>query len=183
LELLTFTGSLQNNATLLQWETANESNTSHFIVERSIDNVSFNGIGTVAANGNSTVNIRYDYTDNEVATLPSTVVYYRLKMEDIDGSYTYSNTIVINLADIAGKVSVFPNPASNEIKVMIGSESDGRAQWKILDNSGHAVMQGSVHLRKGNNNVKVDIDKLSAGLYYFSVFGNGIDQKVKLQKL
>ncbi|MBL7743115.1 MAG: PQQ-dependent sugar dehydrogenase [Chitinophagaceae bacterium] len=183
LQLLTFTGALQNNATLLQWETSNETNTSHFIVERSIDNVSFGGIGTVAANGNSTANIRYNYTDNEVATLPSTVVYYRLKMVDIDGAFTYSNTIVINLADIAGNVSVFPNPASHEIKVMIGAESDGKAQWKILDNSGRVVMQSSVHLRKGNNNVKVDINKLAAGIYYVTVYGNGIDQKIKLQKL
>ncbi|MBL7739097.1 MAG: PQQ-dependent sugar dehydrogenase [Chitinophagaceae bacterium] len=183
LELLTFSGVLQNNATLLQWETANETNTSHFVVERSIDNATFTGIGTVAANGNSTINIRYNYTDNEVATLPSTVVYYRLKMTDIDGSYTYSNTIVINLADIAGRVTVFPNPASSQIRLMIGAESDGNAQWQILDNAGHVVMQSSVSLRKGNNSVQVDINKLSAGLYYLSVYGNGIDQKVKWQKL
>ncbi|MEI9811099.1 MAG: PQQ-dependent sugar dehydrogenase [Bacteroidota bacterium] len=49
LELLTFRGSLQSDATQLVWETANENNTSHFIVERSIDNASFTSIGTVAA--------------------------------------------------------------------------------------------------------------------------------------
>jgi hypothetical protein len=44
--LLTFTGSLQNNnSVLLSWKTENEINTSHFIVERSIDGSNFNNIG------------------------------------------------------------------------------------------------------------------------------------------
>src|SRR4030095_5282370 len=52
LQLLTFKGSLQNDATLLLWETASEVNVSHFAVERSIDNRSFTTIGSVSANGN-----------------------------------------------------------------------------------------------------------------------------------
>ena len=181
--LLSFTGSLQNNATLLNWETANEINTSHFIVERSIDNASFDGIGTVAANGTTSSNTNYSYTDNDVTTLPSNVIYYRLKMVDIDGSSKYSNTIIINLADIAGRVSVYPNPASHSIKVMITAVADGKGQWKITDNSGRVVMQSTSTLRKGNNNVVIDINKLAAGLYYLNVSGPGVDQKVKLQKL
>jgi hypothetical protein len=57
LHFLTFKGSLQNNAALLQWETANEVNTSHFVVERSIDGINFNPIGTVAAAGSSTTTL------------------------------------------------------------------------------------------------------------------------------
>jgi trimeric autotransporter adhesin len=181
--LLSFTGSLQNNATLLNWETANEINTSHFVVERSTDNANFDEIGTVAANGTTSSNTNYTYTDNDVATLPSNVIYYRLRMVDIDGSSKYSNTIVINLADVAGRVSVYPNPASHSIKVMITAVADGKGEWKITDNSGRVVMQNTTTLRKGNNNVEIDINKLAAGLYYLNVSGSGIDQKVKVQKL
>jgi hypothetical protein len=183
LELLTFSGSLQNNATLLKWETANETNTSHFIVERSIDNSSFDAIGTVAASGNSSATIKYSYTDNDVADLPSNNIYYRLKMVDADGKYTYSNTILISLADMAGKVSVYPNPAKHEIKLTTVSAADGNAQWKITDNAGRVVMQSSMQLKKGNNNVMIDINKLAGGLYYISVTGAGIDQNIKVQKL
>ena len=45
LELVYFKGSLQDNATLLQWETINENNTSYFGVERSVDGRNFDGIG------------------------------------------------------------------------------------------------------------------------------------------
>lgn len=182
-ELISFRGALQGNATLLQWETANETNTAHFEVERSIDNNNFAAIGTVDANGNSTTTIQYSYVDNDAANQPANVIYYRLKIVDIDGSYTYSNTITISLADIAGRVSVYPNPAVHEVKLSVSAASDGKAQWKIVDNSGRVVMQSSMNLKKGNNNTMININKLAGGIYYLTVSGAGIDQKVKLQKL
>lgn len=184
LELLSFTGSLQpNNNILLKWQTENEQNTSHFIVERSIDNVSFDAIGNVAASGNTTSITNYSHNDQDASTLPANVIYYRLKMYDMDGSFKYSNTILINLSDIVGRVSVYPNPAHHDIKVTVTAATDGRAGWKITDNSGRVVMQSSVTLKKGNNSMNVNIDKLAAGIYYLNVAGNGIDQNVKLQKL
>ncbi len=183
LDLLSFRGTLQNNTAVLQWETAHETNTSYFNVERSTDGRNFIAIGTVAATGNSTGNSRYSLIDNDVANQPSVVVYYRLKMADTDGSSGYSGTIAISLADLAGRVTIFPNPAINEIKLVIAAPADGNAQWKIMDNAGRVVLQNTTQLRKGNNSLLVNINRLSAGIYYLSVSGTGIDQKVKLQKL
>ncbi|HEY6505231.1 MAG TPA: PQQ-dependent sugar dehydrogenase [Chitinophagaceae bacterium] len=183
LDLLTFRGSLQSNGALLDWETANETNTSHFIVERSIDNRNFAAIGNVTANGNTTTTTRYSYLDNDAANQPAAVIYYRIKMVDTDGSYIYSNTITISLADMAGKVSLYPNPAAQEVKLSVASVTEGKAQWKITDNSGRVVMQSSMTLRKGNNNVMININKLAGGIYYLNITGAGIDQNIKLQKL
>jgi len=182
LELLTFKGSLQNNATLLQWETSNETNTSHFDVERSLDGRSFGGIGTVAASGNSAGGNKYSYTDYDVSSLSSTVIYYRLKMVDADGQYKYSNVVTIYLSDITG-LSVSPNPTSGETKMMINAAADGRVQWKLRDNHGRVVMQNRISVNKGNNNVNINISSLSSGVYYMHVTGAGIDQHIKLQKL
>jgi len=182
LELLTFKGSLQNDETFLQWETANETNTSHFAVERSVDGRSFDGIGSVPANGNSTAN-KYSFADNEVNNLSSTVVYYRLKMMDADGKYTYSNIVTIYLADITGRIVLSPNPAKHETKVMITSSLNGKAKWKLTDNSGRVVMQDVIQLNRGNNNFVINLNSLSGGLYYLNISGAGIDQNMKLQKL
>jgi len=59
---------------------------------------------------------------------------------------------------------------------------DGKVEWKIADNTGRVVMQQSAHLKKGNNNLVININRLSAGLYYLAMSVAGIDQKVKLQK-
>src|SRR4029079_5823249 len=51
--LVSFNGELQGGATLLNWRTATEENTSHFEIERSLNGTSFEKIGSVTATGNS----------------------------------------------------------------------------------------------------------------------------------
>ncbi len=182
LELVYFKGSLQNDATLLQWETANESNTSYFGVERSIDGRNFDGIGTVAAIGAGGGPNKYSYTDYDVNNLPSSVIYYRLRMVDVDGQYKYSNVVTIYLADIT-TMTISPNPTTGETRMMINAAADGDVHWKLTDYSGKVVMQNVVHLRKGNNNITINVSKLSGGLYFMNVSGTGINQHIKLQKL
>jgi hypothetical protein len=45
------------------------------------------------------------------------------------------------------------------------------------------MMRGTEDLRTGNNQLLINTNKLSAGLYYLKVEGPGIDQQVKIQKL
>jgi PQQ-dependent dehydrogenase (s-GDH family) len=182
-QLISFTGKLDNNTTLLNWATSSEVNSANFVVERSLDGSNYTDIGTVTASGNSTVENHYSLTDNDVANQSSPLLYYRLRIVDVDGNYAYSNVITISLADIAGRVSIFPNPVTIEANVTIGATVDGKAQWKIIDNAGRVVLQSSSQLKKGRNNLVINVSKLSAGLYYLSVSGAGVDQQVKLQKL
>jgi trimeric autotransporter adhesin len=181
LDLVYFKGSLQNNATQLQWETINESSTSHFIVERSLDGQTFNGIGNVKANNTASSN-KYDYSDNDVNTLGASVLYYRLKMVDIDGQFKYSNVVTIYLADIT-TLSLTPNPTAGETKLMINAANEGSVSWKLRDNSGRVVMHNTIHLRRGANNVTLNVGGLAGGLYFLHVSGMGINQNLKLQKL
>jgi predicted CopG family antitoxin len=127
--------------------------------------------------------MKYNYTDYEAAMQSSTIVYYRLKMVDKDGAYSYSDIINLTIPAVAGKMTVFPNPANDEVTVTVAAPQDGRLQWKLMDNTGRIVMQQTAQLKKGNNSFSVSINKLSAGLYYLTATGAGIDQQVKLQKL
>ncbi|MES1223724.1 MAG: T9SS type A sorting domain-containing protein, partial [Bacteroidota bacterium] len=183
LTLVYFNGTLENNTTLLKWRTSNEINTSQFIVERSIDAHNYQRIGTVAAKGNSTTANDYKYTDFDVMKQSSSVIYYRLKMVDIDGAYKYSNVVTITIPFITGRVAVFPNPANDEVSVSVSAPVDGKAQWKLVDNTGRVVMHSKVQLKEGNNGFSIDISKLSTGLYYLQVTGAEINENIKLQKL
>ncbi|HKO81034.1 MAG TPA: PQQ-dependent sugar dehydrogenase [Chitinophagaceae bacterium] len=183
MELVYFKGSLQNNSTLLQWETNNENNSSHFVVERSIDGRNFETIGTVTAGGTTTTAIQYSHIDNDAAHLSSLIIYYRLKMVDIDDKFKYSAVVTIYLPDITNRIVISPNPAKDETKVMITSTLSGEVQWKLTDNNGRIVMQNTFYIRKGSNNLAINIGNLPGGLYYLNIAGAGIDQNVKLQKL
>ncbi|MFI5129463.1 MAG: PQQ-dependent sugar dehydrogenase [Chitinophagales bacterium] len=182
-QMISFTGTLNNNAALLNWRTSAEVNTANFEIERSIDAANYNKIGTVAASGNTTVAVDYSFTDNDAVTLSAPLVYYRLKIVDRDGNYTYSNVVTISLADMPGRITIFPNPAADKTNVTIGALSDGQVRWEILDNAGRKVLQDEAQLKKGRNNLIINLNKLPAGIYFLNVSGVGIDQSVKLQKL
>jgi len=187
LDLLSFTGHLQNdNSVLLNWKTENEINTSHFVVERSADGIRYNGIGNVTANGrnNTAGSFNYSLTDNDAINQSSQRLYYRLKMVDIDGNFKYSNIISVSFPLITGKLGVSPNPVLTTMKVAITAEADGRVQWKLTDNVGRVIQKGSENVKKGTgNNFTINMNKLPAGTYNLSVTGAGIDQNEKIQKL
>ncbi len=188
LDLLTFTGHLQNNnSVLLNWKTENEINTSYFLVERSIDGTRFNSIRNVSALGgrnNQGVSFNYSITDEDAVNQSSLKLYYRLKMVDIDGSFKYSNIVFVSIPYITNKVTISPNPVINEVKVTITSPENGRVQWKLMDNVGRVILKGTEHVKKGGgNNFTINMNKVSAGAYYLGIKGAGNDQQVKMQKL
>lgn len=185
LDLLTFTGSLQtDNTVLLKWKTENEVNTSHFEVERSADGSNFSAIGTVAADNSTSTTHNYSYIDMDAANQQSLILYYRLKMVDANGAYSYSNIISVLFNDITGAVIVNPNPVVSAAQVRVTAPAPGKIQWKLLDNAGRSVQENFMQVRKGNgNSFTINMDKFAAGVYYLKVTGNGIDQKIKIQKL
>jgi len=92
-ELLYFEGKKAGNSNYLEWVTATEHNSSHFIVEKSDDGFNWDKIGQILSAGNSTQEIHYDLTDNNVLPIYN---YYRLKQFDIDGANKEYGPIVIN---------------------------------------------------------------------------------------
>ncbi|TMI64853.1 MAG: T9SS type A sorting domain-containing protein [Bacteroidetes bacterium] len=185
LGLLTFTGTLQsNNSVLLNWKTENEINASHFVVERSVDGASFSNIGQVNAHGTSNNVNEYNYTDNDITNLQAPVIYYRLKMVDADGSSKYSKIISVSLADITGKITVAPNPVHNTTTVSITAVNNGNVQWSLYDNTGRIILYNQISVKKGaNNQLVIPMKNLSAGSYYIKLTGAGIDKRIKIQKL
>ncbi|MBK8609782.1 MAG: PQQ-dependent sugar dehydrogenase [Chitinophagaceae bacterium] len=148
LQLLTFTGTLKNNSTVLNWTTTNEYNTSHFIVERSKDAQQFDPIGTVQASGIASTESRYNFNDDDVAFQQSEVVYYRLKMYDKNGTYRYSNIVRVLLPGVQSEVTVAPNPVGSEVNASIIAAETGQVEWQIIDNAVRVLLRNNASLEK-----------------------------------
>jgi trimeric autotransporter adhesin len=182
LKLLSFTGQLKNHAAWLQWITEEEQGTKTFTIERSINGLDFGSIGNVAAL-NSNTKQNYQYNDTTLYSLTVPVVYYRLKIIDADGKFSYSGIVKLNLASIKGTISVHPNPVVNNVTVEINATATENANWVLTDITGKTVMQNKIELNKGENSININLTHLPAGMYYLKVVGNNINQGLKLQKL
>ncbi len=92
ISLSKFAGFENGNSNLIQWTTSSEMNSSHFEIHRSSDGVNFEKIGQVRASENSSEIINYSFEDHEIS---SENYYYKLKMFNLDNTYTISKPIQI----------------------------------------------------------------------------------------
>lgn len=96
---LNFTALLVNDKVSLAWSTSQGSNVSHYNIERSYDNKSFKQAALIFTAENPAAVNNYSYND-PVKNVPSSVIYYRLKMIDKDGKYKYSEVRTIAMSDV-----------------------------------------------------------------------------------
>ena len=108
IKLENFNASSSNCNTILNWNTSNEINTEFFIVEQSFDAVNFHAVATVMASGSS-----FGHNYNLSVSQPTGVSYYRLKMKDNDGLFTYSSIVSCRNNCVSYEyMIVYPNPVS-----------------------------------------------------------------------
>lgn len=167
-QLINFNGQLQNNGTvILQWETMNEDKVARYEIERGTTTSNFVYLGKETSKGSSTSTQRYNHLDKN----PNDGVnYYRLKVVDEDGKYTYSKIISVVTTTTASHISsLYPNPAQTTLHMDLNLAKAERASMQILDMTGRVVMERSALLQKGMNNVDFDLHAIAKGQYMIRV--------------
>lgn len=160
--LISFDGYLNNGTAELNWITAQEVNTDHFVVQRSTDGSAWKAITTMPAGGNNEASVRYS-TSDDVSALSGTV-YYRLQMVDHDGSYSYSKTI--SLQSINPGTTTWPNPFTNEINVSIYLNDNTAVEARLYDLNGKLVFSKTQTATKGMNRIQLNgLNNLKSGMY------------------
>ncbi|GAA4031654.1 hypothetical protein GCM10022409_14860 [Hymenobacter glaciei] len=120
-ELAAFTATAENNtAVRLAWATASEKNSAWFEVERSLDGLSFERLGAVAAAGSSSSARSYELLDAKLPT-GAALLYYRLKQVDANGTFAYSPVRSVALTGAAAGLALYPNPAHNGPTTLTGA--------------------------------------------------------------
>jgi len=150
-----------NNSAKISWSTEQETNSSHFIVERSVDGRTWNAIATVPAAGNSSQRIDYSIYDN--APMKG-INYYRLKQADKDAKYEYSD-IKKALFNTNYTAEVAPNPAKDFINLYMAKSGNQPATIQLLNAAGKMVYQTT----STQSHLQINTTGLSKGLYFVKV--------------
>ena len=172
LQLTSFNGVAQNNAALLDWVTDNENNIGHFDVERSTDGRTFEKVGVVAAVGNTKTSTKYNFTDNDAAKQSSSLVYYRLKMVDQTGTYSYSKIINVQFNPSTFSVFVYPVPINDVMNLKVSLERTDNIHIQVTDMQGHVVYSQNQIVSNGTTELKIDSRLWSSQTYSVQVTSN-----------
>ena len=167
-KLMSFSAMLINNTNKvdLNWVTASEMNASHFVIERSTDGNTFSDAGMVFAFGNTTEQKSYKYSDN-IGSLNTAIIYYRLRQVDIDGKVEYSATRIIRIGKQTENtltILTYPNPVTSELRITIPNNWQGKkVTYELVNANGH--VSGKSQVGSSSQTEILNVSTLSPGLY------------------
>jgi len=179
-KLISFTAATKNDDALLQWATAQEENSSYFSIQRSTDGTHFADIAKVSAAGNSSMTKEYSYLDQNISTLSSNIIYYRLAEKDEDGTSTLSEIKAIHLNNAGITFSVYPNPASDVVHIISSSDIPDAA-LKIISINGSVLYETKQSFVAGQQ-IQIPLSKLPPQVLTLSISSQNSNQRFKIVK-
>jgi hypothetical protein len=160
-----------SNQVQLNWTTLEETNTSHFVIEQSVDGRNYTYLGTVPAKGNSNGS-EYSFVDGKPDR--TRVNHYRIKQVDNDGkfSYSYIRSVRFDKGNVA-VVLATPNPVRDVLQITVQE----RVNVIISDLNGRVVRK----LTLGAGYHPVNMQNLQKGVYQLAVYRD--NELLDVQKL
>jgi|GEM_PF-1591281 len=169
--------------TLLEWQTAEEYNNSHFEIERSINGSAWAKIGTVAGGGTTAEMKKYSFPYLETH---AGIIHYRIRQVDADGRSSYSIIVSVTHARRRFTADVYPNPIDASSVITLYAEQNEEVKITVLDAAGRTRFSDIWPVSKGLNELQLsELGDLSKGNYILNVYNkhSGYDKTIKLVKL
>jgi hypothetical protein len=173
--IIRLTASPHNGYVVVNWQVGEQLNIRNYIIEFSTDGTRFVPAGSIPA-GNQQL-----YRLVHVSPVNGNN-YYRLKIEELDGSFSYSRIVKVDFT-VAQFVEVLPNPFFNNVRLLTHLTKPAVVRIVMFDASGKKVYEDAFNGTAGNNDFVIsNLDKLSRGFYFISVFAGDLIFNSKMLK-
>jgi hypothetical protein len=192
-ELTSFAVMLDGNKARLVWQTATEINNYGFEIHRSSNENNWETIGFVEGNGNSSSPKEYSFIDQNSF---HGEVKYRLKQIDNDGSFEYSETVVVNTVTPTDFElhQNYPNPFNPVTKIKFSTTSplnpspyqgEGNRErlivLKIYDILGNEIATLLDEQKPpGMYEVIWDAGNQTSGIYFYKIEADNFSKTMKM---
>ncbi|RPH94239.1 T9SS C-terminal target domain-containing protein [candidate division KSB1 bacterium] len=190
-ELLSLSAGVLPEGIELQWNTASETNNDFFEIMRgNSETGEFSRIATLASQGNSATEHRYEYLDRDV-TAGQTYWYY---LADVDMSGTRTehremmrSATMTSAAELPSdySLSAYPNPFNPSTTISFSITEAGNVRMDVYDVSGRWIRTLTDENREaGSYAVTFNANDLPSGIYFVRMEANAFHatRKVVLMK-
>ena len=169
--------------TLIEWQTAEEYNNSHFEIERSVNGSSWAKVGTVAGGGTTSEIRKYSfrYAETNVG-----ITHYRIRQVDADGRSSYSIIVSVTHTRKHFTADVYPNPITPSSLLTLYADAEEEIKLTLLDAAGRTRASDIWPISKGMNELPVsELGALGRGHYILNLYNphTGHNKTIKLIKL
>ncbi|MFT3680524.1 MAG: hypothetical protein QM791_09650 [Ferruginibacter sp.] len=178
-KLVSFNAAKKGENALLSWQTASELNTKEYQVELSTDGNHFRTIGTVLAAENSSEVRNYLFLDKSI---PKYNNFYRLKIIDANGSFTYSPVTYLSFIGNA-PIKAYPVIATNNLNVDLNAARREVITAVIFDHTGRSLATKKIQIITGYNKMIFPVNNFPKGEYLIRLEGENIHFTARFIKL
>lgn len=169
-EITNFSGKiLGRNSSQLFWSVADAGDLKGFVLEKSLDGQRFAPIARLT--GQST-QLNYEAKDLD---FNGGVNYYRLIIQEKDGSTTTSNIIKLNNPFEKFNYKVYQDPTKHQYHLTCNLESAANVSLRVLNQEGKTIYTKT--LGNAANRVELDfnLENQPAGVYFANIqIGSGV---------
>ncbi len=160
-----------NNQCTLTWATAMETSVKGFTIQTSTDGVVFSDLMDVDAHG--------DPSQYTVQTTLTDKTYFRLRIDNADGSYDYSPVV---MADYLGdqstaQYSLLARPncvTNNALLIWATMTTPQNGDLVVVDMMGRVVLKETVSLGAGTTSQAILLPNLASGMYRLLFMGSQV---------
>ncbi len=139
----------------IHFSTFTQFNVENIELQRSFNNKDFETIYSFENIEDSSVENKYNYEDSRIDN--AHVIYYRLRVNDWDGAFEYSESISVKVIAQRVTLTLFPNPAKDNLTI----EASNEGHIKIFNMQG--ILVSTIETTKKRNNL--DISTFPKGIY------------------
>lgn len=174
-KLISFNALSSGSMVKTNWVSENELNAEEFVVERSTDQQGFSAIGSIAAN-NVLFTSNYSFTDQHPV---NGIAYYRLKIIDKDGNFSYSKIISVTYKNPGMNISISPNPVKDVLQISY-PQTIKSGLLNIFSSEGKKVVQTKIN--SNTLNQSISISTLQKGVYAIIVVYDNTSTTIRFIK-
>ena len=170
--VIDFSGNYQSGKISLNWKTSCESNSSHFLIERSNDGMVYKSIASVKGAGNCSTLTKYQAFDETPVAGNN---YYRLVAVDFDGKRKNHGVVLVKNQAGYFSTGVYPNPSSGNSITLKGENNLMGKLFTIIDMSGKVLQNGII----SGSSQSINISSFSKGNYILKLSDGQAIQWIK----
>lgn len=162
IRLSSFTGKAMAEYNQLKWVIDYATDIRSISLQRSADGSHFAPIHTLTGTQSGLYNDNRPLTGNN---------YYRLSIENLDGSIEYSNTVLLQRKE---KVfaSVYPNPASSVIRVEMITNEKGKYSFDLYTSTGQLVSHQQNTINTSPQIITLPVQHVAKGNYFLRILND-----------
>ena len=163
LRSLSLEAKKKNNNAEIKWSIDSDEPAAQVILEKSTDGQHFSPI----KKDNQPGNLTGEYID----AMTAGIQYYRLKVTNLAGAVVYSKVQAVSTKSF-GSYQVLPNPASNDISLLLTPENQNGTISVTIRNASGQLMKTQQFVSNRNSKITLSISDLPNGMYWMGVSNN-----------